>query len=432
MLGLLAQAGYHITPRADDAQVVIVNTCSFIGPARDEAAVALGQASRLRLSGNCHVLVAAGCWPQQQPEIVRDLFPSVDAMVGAGEFHRIVPIVEQALARCDAEPLQIIGQPTYLYSHTTPRLRATPPWYAYLKLAEGCNHRCSFCAIPAIRGRFRSRSIRSVVAEARQLVGTGVRELILVAQDTTSYGIDRYRQRMLPSLLRKLSRIKDLRWIRVLYAHPTHLTDELVEVMATEEKVCSYFDLPFQHADADLLRCMHRAGCGDAYLRLIERIRMRLPEVTLRTSLLVGFPGETRAKFRRLLAFLRVAEFDRVGVFAYSREKGTAAAQLPNQVPAQVAQDRRDQLMSEQQGISRGRNRRWVGRTMEVVIEGSDRRGRWLGRSHRDAPEIDGLVYVGAPAKGTPPPRGRFINVRITRTLPYDLISETTDTTALV
>jgi ribosomal protein S12 methylthiotransferase len=414
MLGLLARAGHEITNDPAQAEAIIVSTCSFISLAREEAAQAIEEMACYRRAGPCRRLIVAGCWPRHEGVAhLRGRFPDVDAFVGPDGVARIVETVAGAQARGPS------AAPRYLYDHTAPRLRATPPWTAYLKIADGCNHRCSFCVIPGVRGHYRSRELDSVAAEAEALAAAGVREIVLVAQDTTAYGLDRYRQRRLPALLARLAEIAALKWIRVLYAYPALVSDELLEALASHERICKYLDVPFQHAHPEMLRAMRRPGDADAYLRLIERMRARVPEIAIRTSLLVGFPGESEAHFEALLRFVERAQFDRAGVFRYSPEKGTAAAALPGRVPEEVVEERYDRLMTLQQEISLERNKRWVERTIEVLVEATDESGaHGVGRSFRDAPDIDGTVKVDSKA---PLRRGAFVPVRIAKALPYDL-----------
>ena len=412
MLGLLHAAGHEITVDQAQAECIIVNTCAFIAPAREEALAAIAQAAAYRAGGSCRRLIVAGCLPRVLTADTAAQIEGVDAFIGPDELPRIAALLDPP----GPTPSLQAAPPRYLYDHRTPRLLATPPWTAYLKIAEGCSHRCAFCAIPAIRGPYRSRRPESVLAEARALAARGVQELVLVAQDTSAYGLDLQGRPLLPTLLGELAAVPGLDWIRLLYTYPGHITDELLAVMAARPEICRYLDLPLQHSHPDLLRAMRRPGEGERYLELLARIRRALPGVALRTSLLVGFPGETEAHFGHLLAFLREARFDRAGVFAYSREAGTPAAAMPGQVPASLAQERYHALMQAQQQISRERNQELVGRELSVLVESRAGR-RAVGRSYRDAPEIDGLVYL--PAPGLHP--GRLIQARVTRAEPYDL-----------
>lgn len=410
MLGLLQQAGHQLIGDPAQADCIIINTCAFIAPARREARAVISQLAPHRLRGACRLLIVAGCLPRTLDQATAAALPGVDACIGPDE----VPRLPELLAQADPPRLQA-ALPRYLYDEHTPRLLATPPWTAYLKLAEGCSHHCAFCSIPSIRGPYRSRRLPSVLAEARRLAAGGVRELVLIAQDTSAYGLDHGR-RLLPELLEQLAGIEGLDWIRLLYAHPAHVDERLLEAMAAHANVCPYLDLPLQHSHPDLLHAMRRPGDGDSYLRLLERIRTALPGVAVRSSLLVGFPGETEAHFQHLLDFLQAARLDRVGVFAYSREPGTPAAALPGQVPAAVTRQRRRTLLQAQQGISLHINRALVGTQLLVLVESVNRR-QALSRSYRDAPEIDGLVRL--PARGLEP--GRLVTALVTGAAPYDL-----------
>lgn len=423
MLGSLAEAGYVITPDPEAADVILVNTCSFIDIARDESRAEIEEALCRKRGGRCRAVVVTGCWPQTSADALAAEFPEVDAFVGVGEVERIARVVGRLLSEGEksAGPLVSVSLPDYLYDHQSPRLLATPPWLAYLKIAEGCDHRCSFCAIPHIRGRYRSRELESVVAEAARWAGEGVREFIVIAQDTTRYGVDRYGKRMLVPLLRRLCEIESVCWVRMMYGHPESITDELIDLLAEGGKVCRYLDIPFQHSHPAVLRRMGRAGDGDAHLRMIERIRERVPEVTIRTSLLVGHPGEGEDEFRQLLEFLEAAQFDRAGVFAYSREAGTPSGEADDQVPREIAEQRRGLVMEAQQRISSQRSRAWIGREIDVLLDDTSG-GTWSGRSERDAPEVDGLVYVQAGNRARAGARpGDFVRVRITESGPYDL-----------
>jgi len=419
MLGLLRQAGFSVVTEAEQAEVLLVNTCCFIGRAREESAEALAEAASLRRAGRAQALICAGCWPEMEAAQVRARFPEVDALIGPGDVPGIVSVVEQALAgRGSDRPLS--PPSAYLYDHTAPRLRATPPWSAYLKIAEGCDHHCRFCVIPRLRGRYRSRSLESVLVEARQMAASGVREINLIAQDTTAYGRD-LGGPDIGDLLSRLAEIEGLRWIRLLYAFPTRVTPRLVEVMASHRAICQYIDLPFQHADRALLRRMGRLGDGESYLKLIARLRGCLPDIAIRSTFLVGYPGEDDQAFGRLMEFLQAAQLDRAGAFCFSAEPGTRAAEMPAQVPAEVAEARYHQLMASQQGISLRRNQGWVGRQIEALIESRGSSAReWVGRSFRDAPEIDGSVIISS---GRPLEPGRFVTVLVTAAQPYDLVA---------
>ncbi|UCH36501.1 MAG: 30S ribosomal protein S12 methylthiotransferase RimO [Armatimonadota bacterium] len=428
MLGLLAEAGHEITPDARTAEAIIINTCCFIEPAREEAAQAVREALELKERGACRLVIVAGCWPQREGMRLADRFPGVDALIGVNDFPRITEILDGLAARHDpGRPTLRVSPPEFLYDHATPRLLATPPWMAYLKIAEGCDHRCAFCVIPHLRGRLRSRPIESVVAEARGLARRGVKELNVVAQDTTGYGRDLYGTRRICDLLRHLAVVDGVHWLRLMYCFPTEVDDGLIALLRDEPKLCKYIDLPVQHSERAVLRGMRRPGSGERYLELIERLRAEVPAVALRTSILVGFPGETEQNFEALLDFLAAARFDRAGAFVYSREEGTVAAAMAEHVPVEVAQERYRRVMELQQSISLEHNRELVGAEMEVLVEASAQAPfSWVGRSQRDAPEIDGLVYLRGGNEIGP---GDFIRAIITGAREYDLEGEVVSAT---
>ena len=430
MLGLLAEAGWQITDRPELADVIIVNTCDFIGPAAEESRQTLAEMARMKRRGRCQALIAAGCMPQRRGETLLAEFPEIDAIVGVGDFPRLPALIGAALA---GERVVAVESPPFLYDDRTPRLRATPPWSAYVKIADGCAHPCTFCVIPRLRGPYRSREADSISREVGELVVQGVAEINLIAQDTTGYGLDRGERGGLASLLRALEvEVGAGRshaggenpprttppWIRLLYCYPQRVTTELLDVIAGSAHICHYLDVPFQHADPEVLRRMRRAGSGERHLQLIERIRRRMPDAALRTSLIVGFPGETEEAFSRLADFLTAARFDRAGVFRYSREEGTPAADLPGQVPPDEIEARYHHLMRLQQRISAEGNARWVGRELEVLVV-ERQPDRVIARSFRDAPEVDGLVHVSG-GRAAP---GDFLRVRITAAGPYDLVA---------
>ncbi|NQU10624.1 30S ribosomal protein S12 methylthiotransferase RimO [bacterium] len=440
MLGALARDGMELTTDLRDADVVIVNTCGFIEPAKQESIDTILRANQLRRHGRCRALVVAGCLAQRYPrDLARDL-PEVDAFVGLNEVPRIGAILREVLARRNAPAdhrqsparrrraassrLYWSGPARYVPEVSAPRLRLTPPHYAYVKIAEGCNHPCSFCSIPRIRGRHRSRSRSDIVAEVRALVASGVREINLISQDTTFYGRDLAggERTSLAALLRALQRVPGRFWVRLLYTHPAHWDDELIHAIADCDNVCRYVDLPLQHINDAILTRMRRETDGRSIRDLLGRIRSGLPGVAVRTTFIVGFPGETEAQFGELLAFLKEARFERAGVFAYSAEDHTPAGTMPHQVSARVAQRRRRQAMTVQQQVSRQVLRGWVGRQFPVLVEGRHRRG-WLGRSHLDAPDIDGRVYLRGKATV-----GEFVPVRITSAAVYDLRGEVVKT----
>ncbi len=423
MLGLLGEAGCALVANPGDADVILVNTCSFIAAAREESARALEEAIEWKKEGTVKAVVCAGCWPRHELTALHARYPEVDAFMGPGDVPRVVSVVEAALAGKGRERL-LSPEPAYLYDDATPRLRATPPWTAYVKIAEGCSHGCAFCVIPRLRGPSRCRPMASVVSEARALADQGVIEVNVVAQDATAYR-DPETGEDIADLLGALAHIPGLRWIRLLYAFPTGVTSRLIEVMAEEPTICKYLDLPFQHADREVLRGMGRPGDGEQYLRLIAELRQAMPDIAIRSTFLVGFPGESERAFGQLLAFVEAAQLDRVGAFTFSAEEGTRAAEMPDQVPPEEARERYHRLMSRQQTISLARNQRWVGRTLEVLTErpGAER-GEWVGRSFRDAPEIDGTVVIASRRALRP---GDLATVKVSGAEPYDLFGTSVD-----
>ncbi len=417
MLGWLTQNGFTLTNDVADADVVVVNTCGFLQAAVREGLQELKRLAKLKKRGRCKALIAVGCLVSRYPTLVQQVVPEVDACLGVGEYHRIAATVAQVLG-LPFRRQEVLGEPPLL-----PRIVSTPPWYAYLKIAEGCDRTCTFCTIPTIRGKQRSRPMEELLTEARELVAQGVRELILIAQDTTRYGVDLYGKPMLPELLRQLASLDGLKWIRLLYCYPTAVSDRLIETMASFPTVARYIDIPLQHSHPDILRQMGRGGDGESYARLIEKLRAAMPDIAIRTTFIVGFPGETDEHFEHLLSFVKAMKFDRLGVFVFSPEPGTPAASLPHQVPYKVAEERRHQLLTIQQTISLQRNQTFVGRHLEVVLERWDqRKGMYLARSQYEAAEVDGVVRVrGDEVDGR---LGSFVWVEIVKAHPYDLLAE--------
>lgn len=412
MLGCLAGSGYGFVEDPKKADVIIINTCGFIRPARDEALAAIRRAVRLKKKKSSLRIVAAGCFVEKDRDELGRRFPQVDAWTGVKSFDKIVPIVQ-------GRPFEE-SQRTFLYDETSPRILSTPPAWAYLKISEGCSHGCSFCTIPLIKGTYRSRGIGSIVREARALAERGVLEINLISQDSTYFGRDRGRTKGIAGLLGRLIGVPKIEWIRVLYGYPEEITPPLLDVMK-ETKICSYLDIPFQHADSRLVRAMKRGLDGPGALRLLEKIRAKIPDIAVRTSLIVGFPGEGKKEFRALKRFVREAVFDHLGVFTYSPEPGTAAFAMPGAVSEEEKRARRDEIMEIQAGISFSRNKHYVGRTIDVLLEGPSKkpRGPWLGRGRFQAPEVDGLVFVDVPPEQSPFPG--IARVEITKADVYDL-----------
>lgn len=416
MLGILREAGYEITNQPEEADVLLVNTCGFIGPAKEESIRTILEMAEHK-KGRCRALVVTGCLAQKYKEELLTELPEIDAIIGTGDIPEVAAAIRRAL---EGERVEQVGKPSFLYDHSLPRVLATPGYTAYLKIAEGCSNCCSYCVIPEVRGPYRSRPMESVVAEAGGLVARGVKELILLAQDTTRYGKDIYGEYCLAALVRQLARIEGLSWIRLLYCYPTLITPELIETVAGEDKVCKYLDIPLQHVDGGILRKMNRQGNREETAALIRKLRERIPGLTLRTTFMVGFPGETEAQFQSLYEFIAEIEFDRVGVFAYSREEGTPAARMRQQVPEEVKEERRHRLMARQQEISRKRNKMWIGRTVTALVEKTGRGGKCTGRTERDAPGIDGQILFAG--HGLTP--GDMVPVKVTGAGAYDLTGE--------
>ena len=416
MLGILARHHYEITADDRDAEVIIINTCGFIEDAKRESIDKIIELASLKETGNCKLLVVAGCLPQRYQEELTKELPEVDLWIGTGEHHKIVEHLEKE------EKGSYLTQSEYLYDDLTPRLVSTPKHTAYIKIAEGCSHTCTFCAIPGIRGRFRSRPIDSIIRETSRLVSSGMREAILIAQDTTSYGIDFKSGLGLSSLLREMVKIKGLVWIRLLYTYPQFVTDELIDVIKNEEKVLKYLDIPIQHVSDRMLKDMGRGITGDKLRNRLYRLREAVPDLIIRTSVIVGFPGETETDFRELLNFIEEFEFDRLGAFTYSHEEGTPAALIKRQIPEQVKKERYNRVMRLQKIISKQKNKSHIGKTEKVLIDGVSEESEFLlsGRTTGQAPDIDGITYI---TSGTASP-GDIVNVRITDASDYDLVGD--------
>ncbi|MGH7864850.1 MAG: 30S ribosomal protein S12 methylthiotransferase RimO [Candidatus Binataceae bacterium] len=422
MLGALGAAGYEVTLDPSEAQVVIVNTCAFIESARKESIDAIIEAAELSKPGGATRLVVAGCLAQRYGDQLREQLPEVDIFVGTANFLDLPDLLRRTTP-AESVPAPYQGAGHLLASAAAPRVRLGDFFTSYLKISEGCNHRCAFCIIPKIRGLHESRPLDDVVAQARLLAQGGVRELNLIAQDLTAYGRDLNPRATLASLLRALSAVRGIRWIRLLYCYPNFVTDELLDAIAELPTVVKYIDMPLQHGDDAMLRAMRRERSAASLSRLLDRVRARIPEVALRTSFIVGFPGETDAAFRNLLGFVNAEQFDRVGVFTYSREENTDAYGLDGQVPERTKRDRRAELMEMQSAISHRKNRDLVGREVEVLVEGpAPGHARKLrGRLASQAPEIDGAVFLKGEAEA-----GEFVSARIDRALTYDLHGQVT------
>lgn len=454
MMGWLKRAGAEITPRAEDADVIVVNTCSFIDSAKQESVDAILEMARHKTGGRLKKLIVAGCLVERYRNEIRKNIPEVDAVVGTGELEGILAAAGISPVPPANSPFTILSNsgtgarpegkareqqgrfsregwdgavpdlPNYLYDENTPRMLATPRASAYIKIAEGCDHPCAFCIIPQLRGKFRSRRFESVVTEAKKLAASGVREVTLIGQDTTCYGEDLGLQDGLASLLVRLAKIEELRWVRFLYAYPNKITGKLLDAIAANEKVCSYMDVPLQHASAAVLKRMKRGGSAEIYIKSIEKMRRTIPNLALRTSFIVGFPGETEKDFDELCDFVRQAQFDWMGVFGYSDEEGAKAYGFEHKIDGKEIERRRERLMTIQRQISKKNKKRLVGRQFDVLLEGPSAETEllWEGRSEMHAPEIDGKLFIndfGEHDVRT----GEFYRCEITEAHDYDLIA---------
>lgn len=451
MMGMLAEAGARLTARAEDADVIVVNTCSFIESAQQESVNAILEMVRYKSAGRARKLVVAGCLVERFREEIQKDIPEVDAVVGTGELGNILAatgvapapspslpfVILQSRPEADARAAQgrfsretwdgaIADLPNYLYDDKTPRILATPRYAAYIKIAEGCDHPCSFCIIPQLRGKFRSRRFESVVAEAERLVRSGVREITLIGQDTTCYGEDFGLKDGLALLLEKLASIADLRWVRFLYAYPNRITGRLLETIAAHDKICSYMDVPLQHASPTVLKRMKRGGGADVFLRSLEKMRRTIPGLTLRTSFIVGFPGETEKEFEDLCEFVGQAQFDWMGAFGYSDQEGAGTYGLAKKLAAREIELRRRRLMQIQRRISKKRKKTLVGKEFDLLLEGTSEESELLleGRTPMHAPEIDGKVFVNDVPEGLDPRPGQFYRCRVTQAHDYDLVAK--------
>lgn len=413
MLGLLVEAGYGVDANEDLADYVIVNTCSFIEAARQESVRTL-----VELAEADKKIVITGCMAQHFQEQLLEELPEAVAVVGTGDYHKIVEVIERV--EQGDRVTQITQEPTYIADETTPRYRTTSEGVAYLRIAEGCDYGCAFCIIPHLRGKQRSRSIKSIVTEAQQLAAQGVQEIILISQITTNYGLDLYGEPKLAELIRALGKV-DIPWIRMHYAYPTGLTSPVIAAIRETPNILPYLDLPLQHSHPDMLRAMNRPWQGRVNDKIIEQIKAAIPEAVMRTTFIVGFPGETDEHFQNLLQFVKRHEFDHAGVFTFSREEGTPAYNLPHQIPQEVMETRRNRLMAAQQPISLQKNQAYVGRVVDVLIEQENpETGELIGRSPNFSPEVDGLVYVQGEAH-----LGTITRVKITDADVYDLYGQT-------
>jgi ribosomal protein S12 methylthiotransferase len=418
MSGLIHQRGFRLVEKPEDATVIIVNTCGFIDAAKEESVNTILNLAEYKETARLKALIVSGCLTQRYKRELMDEMPEIDGIVGTGDFHRINEIIDEALR--GRKPVYV-GNPVFNYEENLPRLLSTPRHTAYVKIAEGCDNACTFCSIPIMRGKFRSRSMESIIIEVKQLANQGVKEISLIAQDSTNYGTDLYEGFKLPELLNLVSEVPGIEWVRLHYAYPGFFTDELIETIANNPKVCNYIDMPLQHSEDSILKRMRRPGRQRDVRDLVGRIRDRIPEVALRTSMIVGFPGETEEDFEKLCEFVREMKFDRLGVFAYSQEEDTPAHRLPDQLTDEVKQFRQNTLMEIQREVAKDNAAKYVGRTIDVLVERYDGRSDvYIGRSQYDAPEIDGEVFIS----GCLVEIGQMSKVRITHAYEYDLSGE--------
>ncbi len=427
MMGTLAEAGYEITNSAEDAETVVVNTCGFIESAKQESIDAILEATAMKADGKAKRVIVAGCLVERYRDDLMKELPDVDAFIGTSQVGEILKAADD---RFDATQLTLtpIGNKTatYLYDFDTPRYRATDSHTAFIKIAEGCDRPCAFCSIPGMRGSFRSRRFGSIIEEARNLATQGVKELVLIAQDSSRYGEDLGEVDALAALIRALGEIDELEWVRVMYAYPTHISDAFLAAIADTPKAVKYLDMPLQHASRDVLKLMKRGGNRESLERLLARVREKVPGIAIRTTFITGFPGETDGDFEELMAFVRNCRFDNLGVFTYSDEEGTPAYDLPNKVDPKIAKQRRNRLMKEQAKISKAVNRAKVGKTYKVLFEGLSQESDLLfqGRLEGQTQEIDGHILINDMPEDLEPQIGAVYNVRITEAFEYDLVGE--------
>ncbi|MGI1659912.1 MAG: 30S ribosomal protein S12 methylthiotransferase RimO [Desulfitobacterium sp.] len=410
---------YQVVGEPEQADIIIINTCTFIESAKAESIDTILEMAQYKEQGQCKTLMATGCLAQRYGDELLAEIPELDGVMGTGNISEILETIEEAektkVRKISAEA------PAFIYDEAMPRVRLSPKQYAYVKVAEGCDNFCTYCIIPQVRGHFRSRKQESIINEVKAMAQEGVKEVLLIAQDTTRYGKDLYGEYRLPSLIKEIAEIEGIEWIRLMYCYPELFTDELIQVMKETPKVCRYLDLPLQHAHNKVLREMNRRGTVEEAEGLILKLRRELPDIRLRTTMITGFPGETDEEFKAILDFAQRVRFDRLGAFAYSQEESTPAAKREDQIPEDIREQRRDELMKLQLDIAYEQQQRWVGQTLKVLVEEELPDGRWAGRSEGDAPEIDGLVYIHSPI---PLEIGKFVQVKVTEADSYDLMGE--------
>lgn len=428
MLGLLNSRGLMYTDDESEADVILINTCCFIGDAKEESVNTILDMARYKTEGACKVLIVAGCLAQRYKQEILDEIGEVDAIIGTTSYQEIAQVLEEALKGAGDSRISCFRDLSLLPEGNGKRVVTTGGHYAFLKIAEGCNKRCTYCIIPSLRGPYRSVPMERLIKEAKELAESGVKELILVAQETTLYGTDLYGEKSLPKLLRELAKVPGIHWIRIQYCYPEEITDELIETIRTEDKVCNYLDIPIQHASDRILRRMGRKTHKEELKERIRKLRKAIPDIALRTTLISGFPGETETDHEELMEFVNEMEFERLGVFAYSAEEDTPAFSYPDQVPETLKEERRDELMELQQDIAFEHCESMVGRILTVMIEGkvADELA-YVGRTYMDAPNVDGLIFVNGDVELM---SGDFVRVKVTGAAEYDLIGEVYDESA--
>lgn len=423
MLGLLNRDGYTFTDDEYEADVIVINTCCFIGDAKEESVNTILEMAQRKIDGNCKALIVTGCLAQRYKQEIIDEIPEVDGILGTSTYDEISNVLKKALG--GEGSVSCFHDLDLLPQTETDRILTTGGHYAFLKIAEGCDKHCTYCIIPTLRGNYRSVPMENLIKEAEKLADKGVKELILVAQETTLYGVDLYGKKSLPELLKKLCRISGIQWIRIQYCYPEEITDELIAVMKEESKICRYLDMPIQHASDRILKRMGRRTSKEQLKDIINKLRNEIPDIALRTTLISGFPGETEEDHEELMEFVDEMEFERLGVFAYSAEEDTPAAEFPDQVPQEIKEDRRDAIMELQQEISLDLSQSMVGKTLEVMIEGKVAdENAYVARTYMDGPGVDGMIFVQT---GEELMSGDFAKIRVTGAMEYDLIGELED-----
>lgn len=421
MMGILNKKGYKLVGDFEEADIILVNTCGFIESAKQESIDTILELAQLKETANLKILIVTGCLAQRYADELKNEIPEIDAIVGTGSYQNIDEIVNSLKEEKHIVSLNDID---FVYNENLPRYISTPSHMAYLKIGEGCDNKCTYCIIPKLRGKYRSRKIEDIIIEAKDLAAKGVKEVVVIAQDTTKYGYDLYGKEMLPKLLEELANIEGLKWIRIMYSYPESISEELVKVIKKYDNICNYFDMPIQHASNKILKLMNRHTTREDILSKVEMIRSHIPNATLRTTIIVGFPGETEKDFNELIEFVKIAKFDRLGAFTYSREEDTPADKLPNHVEEETKLARKDALMLVQQEISQNLNLAKVGNEYEVLIEEQIEDKVYIGRTQGDAEEIDSIVYVKS---NNQLKAGDFVNVKINSALEYDLMGDVID-----